>query len=201
MPQVPQTRVSLLLRLPSAADAQAWHEFVSIYEPFIYQFGRRSGLQDADALELVQNVMLAVAKAIGRWQPDADRGKFRTWLLRIAQNQLIDAAARFRRQAVAKGGTSMLDLLAAHPARDFWSSDQVRVLHRKELFRWAADRVKDTVKQATWQAFWMTSILDQPVEEVARRLHLSVGAVYIARSRVLAKLREEITKWEAHDAL
>ena len=90
MPHVPETHASLILRLPSAHDAEAWREFTSIYEPFVYRFARRGGLQDADAKELVQNVMLAVARAIGRWRHDTDRGKFRTWLFRIARNQLID---------------------------------------------------------------------------------------------------------------
>ena len=57
----------MILRLPSAEDGDAWQEFVSIYEPFVYRFAIRGGLQDADAKELVQNVMLSVAKAVGRW--------------------------------------------------------------------------------------------------------------------------------------
>ena len=111
MPQVPETRASLILRLPSAADADAWREFVSIYEPFVYRFARRGGLQDADARELVQNVMLAVARAVGRWRPDANRGKFRTWLFRIARNQLIDVSGKLQRQSAARGSTTMLGLL------------------------------------------------------------------------------------------
>lgn len=202
MPHLPETRASLILRLPSSADAEAWHEFVSIYEPFIYRFARRGGLQDADACELVQNVLVTVARAVARWEPDADRGKFRTWLFRIARNQLIDAAGRMRRQVSARGGTSMLDLLDQQPACDVWSSAEVvRLLHRRELFRWAADRVMGSVKQATWQAFWLTAVLDQSAEEVARSLGLTTGAVYIARSRVLSRLREELKKWEVDDAM
>jgi RNA polymerase sigma factor (sigma-70 family) len=201
MPQVPDTRASLILRLPSAADADAWQEFVSIYEPFVYRFARRGGLQEADARELVQNVLLAVARAIGRWQPDRDRGRFRTWLFRIARNQLIDISGKLRRQVVSRGGTSMIGLLEQAPDFEGWSNDELKISHRREVFRWAASRVKDSVKPATWQAFWMTAVEDQPVEAVAMALEISVGAVYIARSRVFARLREEVQRWEGDDAL
>ena len=201
MPQVPETRASLILRLPSAADAEAWREFVSMYEPFVYRFARRGGLQDADARELVQTVLMAVARAVGRWQPDADRGRFRTWLFRIARNQLIDMAGKRQQQWAARGGTSMLNLLNQQPDLDSWTSNSVRLSHRRELFRWAAERVKTSVKEATWQAFWLTAVEDRSIEDTAKTLGLTVGAVYIARSRVLASVRDEIKKWEDDDAM
>jgi RNA polymerase sigma-70 factor (ECF subfamily) len=197
---VPETRASLILRLPTVADAEAWREFVSIYEPFVYRFARRGGLQDADARELVQNVMLAVARAVGRWRVDGNRGKFRTWLFRIARNQLIDLSKGLRRHAMARGGTSMFAMLDQQPVED-WPSDELLLSHRRQLFRWAADRIQTTVKPATWQAFYMTAIENKPAEDVATELGMSVGAVYVARSRVLAKLQEEVKKWEDDGAL
>ena len=110
MPRVPDTKASLILRLPSADDAEAWREFVSIYEPFVYRFARRGGLQDADARELVQSVLLAVARAVGRWRPDHQRGRFRTWLFRIARNQLLDVLAKQQRSAVSRGGSGFFDV-------------------------------------------------------------------------------------------
>lgn len=201
MPHVPETRASLILRLPTAADADAWREFTSIYEPFVYRFARRGGLQDADARELVQNVMLSVARAIGRWQPDTGRGKFRTWLFRIARNQLIDAGAKLRSQVSGRGGTTMMGVLGELPASDTWSKEEIRLSHRRELFRWVADQVMSSVKQTTWQAFWQTAVVDRPAEDVAHELGISVGAVYIARSRVLSRMRDEVQKWEGDDAL
>ena len=111
MPRVPDTKASLILRLPSADDADAWQEFASIYEPFVYRFARRGGLQDADARELVQNVMLSVARAVGRWRPDHQRGRFRTWLFRIARNQLLDVLTKQQRSVVSRGGSGIFDLL------------------------------------------------------------------------------------------
>ena len=207
MPQVPDTRASLILRLPSAADAEAWNEFVSIYEPFVYRFARRGGLQEADARELVQNVLLAVARAVGRWRPDSSRGKFRTWLFRIARNQLIDLSGKLRRHATTPCCENSLGMLA-QPLEPLggmdefgWSDEEVKMSHRRELFRWAAERVKTSVKLSTWQAFWLTAVEQLSAEVVAERLSISVGAVYIARSRVLARLRDAVNQWEEDDAL
>lgn len=199
MPRVPETKASLILRLPSADDAEAWQEFVSIYEPFVYRFARRGGLQDADARELVQNVLLSVARAVGRWRPDRQRGRFRTWLFRIARNQMLDVLAKQRRSIVASGGSDLFN----HLDQTLTSGDDqnLRLEHRRELFRWAAERVKAAVNEATWNAFWMTAIQEQTVEIVARELELTTGAVYIARSRVLARLRDEVQKWEDDDAM
>jgi RNA polymerase sigma-70 factor (ECF subfamily) len=201
MPRVPETRASLILRLPTTTDAAAWREFVAIYEPFVYRFVRRGGMQDADARDLVQNVFLSVARAVGRWQPDRGRARFRTWLFRIARNQLIDVLYKRKLQSQACGGTTALHLLNQQLALDNWSTDEVMQSHRRELFRLAADRVKDSVKPETWQAFWLTAVELKPIEQTASCLNLSVGAVYIARSRVLARLRDEIKQWEDDDAM
>ena len=95
----------------------------------------------------------------------------------------------------------MLGLLEQQPAFDGCSEDELRLSHRRELFRWAAERVRSNVKQATWQAFWLTAVEDRSVEATAELLCLSVGAVYIARSRVFARLRSEVRAWEGDDAL
>src|SRR5690606_31872725 len=110
MPQVPDTRASLILRLPSADDAAAWREFVAIYEPFVYRFARRHGFQDADARELVQNVFLAVVKAVDRWQVDPNRGRFRAWLFKIARNQFLDVLRKRRRIPASRGESALIDL-------------------------------------------------------------------------------------------
>ncbi len=200
MPRVPDTKTSLILRLPSADDAEAWHEFVSIYEPFVYRFARRGGLQDADACELVQNVMLSVARAVGRWKPDRQQGRFRTWLFRIARNQLLDVLAKQQRTIAARGGSGLLELLES--SKSSAAVEQtLRFEHRQTLFQWAAERVKSSVKEVTWKAFWMTTVEEQSPEAAAQELGLTAGAVYIARSRVLARLRDAVKQWEDKDAM
>ena len=200
MPRVPETRASLILRLPSAADAEAWQEFVTLYEPFIYRFAHRGGLQDADARELAQNVMLAVARAVGRWKPDVARGRFRTWLFHIARNQLRDAVDSLRRRDRFRIVSSPSELNDV-PDRRESTDDLIRAADRREVFRRAADRIRPTVKETTWQAFWLTAVEERDPDGVARELGLTPGAVYIARSRMIARLRLEVLKWENDDAL
>jgi RNA polymerase sigma factor (sigma-70 family) len=200
MALVPETRASLILRLKSSDDADAWREFVAIYGPFVYRFARRSGFQDVDAHELVQNVLLAVVKAIDRWQYDSERARFRSWLFTIARNQLMDLLRKKRGRPIASGSSGIAALLDRQPARDD-SAEQLAVEHRQTLLLWAASRVKGSVKEATWRAFWMTSVEGHSVAEAARSLGLTHGAVYIARSRVASRLRDEVRQLEADHAL
>lgn len=99
----PDTRESLIARLPDHADHAAWHEFAELYEPLIYGIGRRHGLQPADANDLVQEVLSAVAASIQKFQPDRSRGRFRTWLFRVARNQALTNLKRMGHIGRASG--------------------------------------------------------------------------------------------------
>lgn len=165
----------------------------------IYRFARRRGLQDADARELVQNVLVAVARAVERWQPDTEKGRFRAWLFRIARNQLINMVQQ-RRLDAASGGTAEWIAISQLDSSTNQTSQHL-VDYRRELFRVAAAHVRDNFQETTWEAFWRTSVLEQPIDAVARQLGISVGAVYIARSRVIHRLKEVIQQWERDDAL
>lgn len=196
---VPDTKISLILRLPQSSDVEAWREFIDVYEPFILRLARSRGLQEDDARELVQRVMVAVARAVDRWKPDAERGRFRAWLFRIARNQLINFLSGGRIDR-GYGGTTHVQALqqlvdSSDAARD------TELDYRREMFHYAAARVKQVVQPSTWQAFWAVAILEQPACEVATELDMSVGAVYIARSRVISRLREEVQRLEAENAL
>src|SRR5215470_12624867 len=107
----PTTRHSLVLRLRDPDDAAAWAEFVEVYEPLVYRLARAKGLQDADARDVCQEVLGAVAGAIERFDPDPAKGRFRGWLFRIARNLVVDLLVRQSRQARGSGRTSVQDLL------------------------------------------------------------------------------------------
>jgi len=188
----PTTRHSLVLRLRNPDDEAAWAEFVGIYEPLVYGLARRKGLQDADARDLCQEVFRAVAGAIERWDPDPAKGKFRAWLFRIARNLLVNFFADQRRHTRGTGSTSVQDLLEARPADDAQAEADFAAEFKRQAFRWSAHQVKHEFADSTWQAFWKTGVDNHPVGQVARELGLSAGAVYIARSRVLARLRQRV---------
>jgi RNA polymerase sigma-70 factor (ECF subfamily) len=146
-------------------------------------------MQHADAQDLTQEVLAAIAAAIRSWQPDPDRGRFRTWLYKIVRNKTIDAMRRRRPGDRGSGDTDMLRRLEAQPET---ANDAFRLEVRRAAFHQAAARVRQDVQPATWAAFWRTSVLGEPIDETARDLELSIGSVYAARSRILARLRCEI---------
>jgi RNA polymerase sigma factor (sigma-70 family) len=186
----PTTRRSLVLRLRNPRDEAAWGEFVEIYEPLVYRLARKKGLQDADARDLCQEVFRAVASAIERWDPDPAKGKFRAWLFRIARNLLVNFLASQHRHIRGSGSTSVQELLEARPSADSQADAEFRTEFQRRAFRWAAEQTKKEFTDSTWQAFWKTGVDNRPIAEVAKELGLSAGAVYIARSRVLARLRQ-----------
>jgi RNA polymerase sigma-70 factor (ECF subfamily) len=190
----PETRASLIVRLRADADQAAWAEFVEIYRPVIFRLARRRGLQDADADDLAQQVLAAVAGAVRRWQPEAGRGRFRAWLNRIAHNRIINALSR-RAPDRAAGGESSNDLLVGQPAAEP-DSELLRVEYRREVFQWAARQVRGEFQPETWQAFWQTAVDGRPAADVANDLGKGIGAVYTARSRVMRRLTEKIGEWD-----
>jgi RNA polymerase sigma-70 factor (ECF subfamily) len=196
---VPTTRHTLIARLGDRADEAAWSEFVALYEPLIRRLALRKGLQDADAVDLCQEVFRAVAGAIDRWDPDPARGSFRGWLSRITRNLLINFLTRHQNQARGSGSTSVQELLEAQPASDPAATALFDAEYRWRLFEWAADRVRSEFAPATWQAFWRTAVEGRSPAAVASELGLSVGSVYVARTRVLARLRRALDERTAGD--
>jgi RNA polymerase sigma-70 factor (ECF subfamily) len=192
MDQNPATRASLIVKLRDPSDEMAWSEFVTLYEPLVYRLARQKGLQDADARDLCQEVFRAVAQAVDRWEPG--RGSFRGWLSRIARNMLINFLTRKQSQFRGSGATSVIELLERQPAPDPSASAHFEAEYQRRVFQWAADDVRGEFTASTWQAFWQSAVEDRPPSQVAAELDLSVGAVYIARSRVLARLKRRIEK-------
>jgi RNA polymerase sigma factor (sigma-70 family) len=195
MPNPPTTRYSLLVRLCQPADEHAWQEFVEIYEPFVYRLARRRGFQHADAADLCQEVFQAASRAIERWQARTDRGTFRAWLFRIARNIMINAVRFRQRHPAGVGGSDIRRLIDQQPDDDE-ESRLLAVEYERHLFQWAADEIKKEFRPTTWQAFWEMSVEGRSGRDVAGQLGMSVGAVYIARSRVMARLRERIEEIE-----
>jgi RNA polymerase sigma-70 factor (ECF subfamily) len=197
MPEMPLTRSSLIARLKDRSDQAAWAEFVEVYRPVIYRLAIRKGLQHADAEDLVQQALSAVAQAVPRWQPDG-RGRFRTWLHRIAGNLIINMLSRRAPDRAAGDGLSH-DLLTRLEAPEGPDSELLRIEYRREVFQWAARQIRDEFQPATWSAFWQTAVEGRSADEVAELLGKKPGAVYAASSRIMRRLKEKVLEWEGAD--
>ena len=196
MTDSPATRQSLLVRLRNPRDGQAWAEFVAIYTPLILRVARANGLQSADAADLTQEVFRAVAGAIDRFDPDPARGSFRSWLFRIARNLVVNLLAARRIRPQATGDSDVREMLERVPAPDGAETAFFDLEYRRRIFVWAADQVRGEFRPSTWQAFWLTAVEGQAPGAAAQASGVSVGAVYIARSRVMARLKSIIEQVE-----
>jgi RNA polymerase sigma-70 factor (ECF subfamily) len=165
----------------------------------IQRLARSRDLQEADADDLAQDVFRAVAGAIDRWDPDPACGSFRGWLFQIARNLIVNLLAAQRRQPRGVGGSDLVSLLEAVPAPEAEDTVLFDGEYRRRLFDWAAARIRPEFRERTWQAFWRTGVDGEEVTAVARSLGLTPGAVYIARSRVMARLRQEIEQVGGED--
>ncbi|HXG13075.1 MAG TPA: sigma-70 family RNA polymerase sigma factor [Gemmataceae bacterium] len=192
MADSPGTRPSLLVRLRDPHDAQAWAQFVDVYAPLIYGYGRRHGLQDADAADLTQEVLRKVAGAIGRLDYDAQRGSFRGWLFTVVRNQLRDFLTDRRQASRGSGDTAAQEFLEEQPAPPQDPEADWEQECERRLFAWAAEQVRSEVQEATWQAFWMTAVEGKSGKETATALGMTAAAVYLAKSRVMARLKEHV---------
>ena len=191
------TRASLLARLGDPEDRAAWQQFVELYGSLIYGFARQRGLQDADAADLVQEVFLALARSAGRWHYDARRGSFRGWLYGVTRNKLARLLQRRQAQPVGSGDSNARQRLEEEPDPDGDGEEAWEREFQQQLFRVAAEQVRPSFSPTTWQAFWGTAVEGKSAAAVAAELGLSVGAVYVARSRVLARLTEQIQGMQA----
>ena len=194
----PETRASLILRLQDGSDVAAWEEFIELYSPVIYRIAIRRGFQVADADDIVQEVMLAVARSVTSWLERTDRGSFRAWLLRIARNQAFDLIHARATRTLGTGGLEAEEVLGELTV----DSDLASILgieHERAIFLWAADQARAAVAEHTWQAFWLTRVEGRSVEEAALKLNIRAGNIYFARSRVMARIKELVQQYEANE--
>lgn len=192
MAEAASTRLSLLIRLRDNADADAWSQFVEIYSPLVFSFARRCRLQESDAADLVQEVMSEVAKSISRFDYDPQVGKFRSWLYRIVKRTISRIQKKQSRQPKGTGDTEAMEVLSNHPdqhndLQQVWDRE-----YHQQLIDWASTQIRDQFQDQTWRAFWLTSVEEKSPQEVAELLGLSVGSVYVAKSRVMKRLAEKI---------
>jgi RNA polymerase sigma factor (sigma-70 family) len=187
----PLTRASLLVQLRDGTNHAAWQEFLKLYGPVVYGFARKRGLQDADAADVMQDVMRSVSGAIARLDYDRNQGTFRGWLFTISRNKIYNFLSARRIRPQAAGDSSVDRILDSHPD-DHESADVWEMEYQRRLAALAMERIRGEFQEKSWQAFWLTAVEGLAAGDVSKQIGLSAGAIYVAKSRVLARLKEEI---------
>jgi RNA polymerase sigma factor (sigma-70 family) len=194
-----RTSPSLLGRLRQEnRDEAAWGEFVRRYGAQILAWCRKWGLQEADAHDVTQTVLLRLAHKMPTFSYDPGRS-FRAYLKSLTNYAFYDLLESRKKPGAAAGGSVALDVLQSVEARE----DLVQQLNSafdQELLEEAMERVRARVEPHTWEAFRLTAIEGQAGAAAAERLGMKVATVFKARSKVQQMLQEEIHRLDEPDA-
>jgi RNA polymerase sigma-70 factor (ECF subfamily) len=186
------TSRSLLDRV-KADDAASWDRLVGLYAPLVYHWCRRLGLPEQEIADVFQDVFHAVAAHIAGFRKERERDTFRGWLRTITRNKVHDHFRRLGREPGGAGGTDALLRLARVPeAPPQAEGDSSAGRADRVLFGHAIELIRGEFEERTWRAFWLTAVEDRAPSDVAAELEMSPGAVRVAKSRVLRRLREEL---------
>jgi RNA polymerase sigma factor (sigma-70 family) len=188
----PETRASLIEKLVDSANTWAWLEFAKIYQPLVYRVARHRGLQHSDAEDLSQEVMTRVNQAIGQFDPNRT-GSFRGWLFTITRNLVVNHLKRNKSRQLL-GTDSLEEILRQTPDENDETATVFSFEHQRQLFHIAAEIIRTRISTDTWSAFWLTAVEQEPIQEVAKKLTMTPGAIRMAKCRVLAQIRSEVAK-------
>lgn len=190
------TRVSLLGRLRrDPTSPAAWEEFVEHYGVRIYGWCRKWNLQEADAQDVTQNVLLKLAQKLKEFNYDPARS-FRAWLKTVTRNALSDFVDGWQRPDVGSGNSQVASMLTSVAVRE----DLIKHLEDefdRELLETATQRVRLRVAPQTWEAFRLTALEGLSGAEAAARIPMQVAQVFVAKRRVQKMLQEEVASLEA----
>jgi RNA polymerase sigma-70 factor (ECF subfamily) len=186
-----RTSSSLLERLKEDRE-EAWDRFVELYAPLIYHWCRQKGLQPDDATDVGQEVFWAAGRGIKTFQHAGTRGAFRKWLRTITQNKIADFRRGRLGEAVARGGSDAHEEMLQLPQPQAEEEEPPETATEVSILcRRAAELIRGEFEERSWQAFWLVTCEERAPADVAAALDMTRNAVYVAKSRVLARLREE----------
>lgn len=188
---MPPTSATLLERLRDRADTEAWQRLVDLYSPLLSAWLRRHALQDADVEDLVQEVLLTVAREAPQFEHSGRPGAFRHWLRNILANRLREFWRGRRLRPAATGESDFLALLDQLQDPDSGISHLWDQEHDQHIVRRLLAMIEPQFAPSTWQAFRRVVLDGARPDAVAAELGLTVNAVFIAKSRVLQRLRQE----------
>lgn len=181
---MPTGTSSSLLDRVKADEKGAWDRLVTLYAPLLYHWCRRWKLQEEDLSDVFQEVFKTLVVHLAEFRKDRAGATFRGWLWTITRNKVND---HFRKRARQAEGEGVLAQLPAPVESDPEEADAIRALYHRGL-----ELIRGEFEPRTWQAFWKTAIEGRAPRDVAGELSMSAGAVRVAKSRVLQRLREEL---------
>ena len=182
---------STLLERLRAGRTDAWERLARLYGPTVYVWCRRAGVPEADAADVSQEVLAAVARHLADFRRERPGDSFRGWLWTITRNKVRDHWRRHVDQVKASGGTTAQEVMNQVPEDGLPESEAGADGQASDLYRRALELIRSEFEERTWKAFLMVTMEGRLPADVAAALGMTPGAVYIAKSRVLKRLREE----------
>jgi RNA polymerase sigma-70 factor (ECF subfamily) len=187
-PDPSATPASLLDRLRAPGDDSAWERLLTLYGPTVEAWCRQGGASAEDAADIRQDVFRTVAQGIADFRRDRPGDSFRGWLYLTTRRRLLDHQRRAARQPRAEGGTDAQEQFLEIPAAEPPGSEAAEA---GEFYQQCIRLIQSEFEERTWRAFWRVTVDGRAAEDVAAELGMTPGAVYIAKSRVLKRLRQE----------
>jgi RNA polymerase sigma-70 factor (ECF subfamily) len=196
---LPSTRYSLLSRLQDWQDQESWKDFFDSYWRLIYGLAFKAGLSEAEAEDVVQEVVISVAKHIQKFERNRELGSFKGWLRNIIRWRIADQMAKRLPVLQPEAGTncrgSMNDGGEMSPIHDFCATELEAAWEeewRENLFKAALHKVKQRVNEEHYLIFDLYVLRGWPVLKVARKVGVNVTQVYLAKHRIARLIRKEI---------
>jgi RNA polymerase sigma-70 factor (ECF subfamily) len=189
-PQVDTIAPSLLIRIQNQ-EAAAWSRLVFLFSPLVSEWVKKSGVPERDVSDIVQEVFIGVMQSAPEFRRDLPGATFRGWLRRIAHYKAIDYHRRGK-QVVQPTGGSEANLLMQMLPEEVLEDEELETSSADLVVRRGLELIQPEFTAKTWQAFQLVAVREKPAAEVAQELGMSVGAVYIAKSRVMNRLRKEL---------
>ncbi len=194
------TRYSLLSRLQDWDDQKSWQDFFDTYWRLIYSFALKSGLNEAEAQDVVQETVISVAKNIQKFKRDRQHGSFKGWLRNLTRWRIADQLRKRVPGALTESSFNAENLPDLDIAEIPGSTETDSVWEnewRANLMKVAIENVKRRVKEEHYQMFDLYVVKQWPAEKVARTLEVGVGQVYLAKFRLGLLIKKEIRRLEA----
>ena len=190
------TSLTLLGKVRDLSDQQAWDEFVRCYTPRIFSWCKRFSLQDQDAADVTQQVLMKLVTAMQSFDYDQSRGNFRGWLKTVTSNAVRDLGRkRVSKDIVGEGAEPWLQSLTDDRCIEVLT-DEIEAGFRDELLKEAESRAQLRLKPQTWEIYCLLTKQSLTATEVAKKLNVKVAETYVAKSRAIKMLKDIVSQLE-----